>query len=285
MRTGAAQPRVESRRQARHPICVIPWFEFPSLHLGPITIQSFGVLAAAGVALASWFLVRESRRAGLDPAPMRDAPVWALAGGLIGGHLMHVLLYHPEELHGWQILKIWDGLSSTGGVLGGTLALVLWFRLRHRRFTDYADVFALAVAPGWAVARLGCFSVHDHPGTLTSFPLAVRFPGGARHDLGLYDALLLGAITAILFGLSRRDRLTGRLLPLLALLYSIGRFFLDFLRATDVAYADARYAGLTPAQFVCMGLFVYGVTALLRRRQPLPLPQHHRDLHRPDGLA
>jgi phosphatidylglycerol:prolipoprotein diacylglycerol transferase len=94
------------------------------------------------------------------------------------------------------------------------------------------------------------------------------FPGGPRHDLGLYDALLLGAIAAILFWLSRRDRLTGRLLPLLALLYSIGRFFLDFLRATDVPYADARYAGLTPAQFVCIGLFVYGVAGLLRRRGP-----------------
>ncbi|HZX64429.1 MAG TPA: prolipoprotein diacylglyceryl transferase family protein [Myxococcales bacterium] len=243
---------------------MIPYFEFPSLRLGPVTLQSFGVLAAAGVTLAAWLLVREAKRAGLDPFPMREAPVWALVGGMLGGHLMHVFLYHPEELHGWQLLKFWDGLSSTGGVLGGTLAVVLWFRLHGRRFTDYADAFAVAVAPGWAVARLGCFSVHDHPGSLTSFPLAVSFPGGARHDLGLYDALLLGAITAALFALSRRKKLAGRLLPLLALLYSVGRFFLDFLRATDVAYSDARYFGLTPAQYVCMALFAYGSIQLLR---------------------
>jgi phosphatidylglycerol:prolipoprotein diacylglycerol transferase len=92
----------------------------------------------------------------------------------------------------------------------------------------------------------------------------VSFPGGARHDLGLYDALLLGAITAALFALSRRKKLAGRLLPLLALLYSVGRFFLDFLRATDVAYSDARYFGLTPAQYVCMALFAYGSIQLLR---------------------
>ena len=250
---------------------MIPYFEFPSLQLGPFTLQSFGVLAAAGVALAAWLLVREAERAGLDPAPMRDAPIWALVGGMLGGHLMHVLLYHPEELHGWQVLKFWDGLSSTGGVLGGTLALVLWFRLHRLRFTDYADVFALAVAPGWAVARIGCFTVHDHPGSLTSFPLAVAFPGGARHDLGLYDAILLGAIALVLFRLSRSGKLAGRLLPLLALLYSVGRFFLDFLRATDVAYADARYHGLTPAQYVCMALFVYGAVQLVRRRKSLRL--------------
>jgi phosphatidylglycerol:prolipoprotein diacylglycerol transferase len=250
---------------------MIPYFQFPSLELGPFTLQSFGVLAAAGVALAAWLLVREARRAGLDPTPLFEVPTWAIAGGVLGAHLMHVFLYHPEELHGphgaWQIFKLWDGLSSTGGVLGGSLAVVLWFRAHGRAFSEYADVFALAVASGWAVARLGCFSVHDHPGSLTSFPLAVAFPGGARHDLGLYDALLLGAIAALLFRASRTNKLAGRLLPLLALLYGTGRFLLDFLRASDVPYADARYFGLTPAQYVCIGLFVYGAVGLLRRHR------------------
>jgi phosphatidylglycerol:prolipoprotein diacylglycerol transferase len=247
---------------------VIPYFQLPSLQLGPFTLQSFGVLAAAGVAVSAWLLVRESERAGLDPRPMREVPIWALAGGMVGGHLMHLFLYHPEELHGpagaWQILKFWDGLSSTGGVLGGTLAIALWFRAHRRRFRDYADVLALGVAPGWAIARVGCFSVHDHPGKLTSFPLAVMFPGGARHDLGLYDALLLGAISLLLFRLSRTQALTGRLLPLLAVIYAIGRFLLDFLRASDVPYSDARYFGLTPAQYVCLALLAYGASQLRR---------------------
>lgn len=255
---------------------MIPYFQFPSLQLGPFALQSFGVLAAAGVALAAWLLVREADRAGLDSAPLRDVPIWAIAGGVLGAHLMHLFLYHPEELHGaagtWQILKVWDGLSSTGGVLGGTLAVMLWFKTHHRRFADYADAFALSVAPGWAVARLGCFSVHDHPGSLTSFPLAVAFPGGARHDLGFYDAILLGGISALLFWLSRSHRLQGRLLAVLALLYGAGRFGLDFLRASDLPYSDARYLGLTPAQYVCIALVAYGIVGISRRRRaPLAL--------------
>ena len=58
-----------------------------------------------------------------------------------------------------------------------------------------------------------------------------------------------------------------RQLPLLALLYGTGRFLLDFLRASDVAYADARYYGLTPAQYVCIALVVYGAAGLLRGRR------------------
>jgi len=247
---------------------LIPYFQIPPLRIGPLSVQPFGVLAAAGVYLASILLLRRAREEGLDPTPMNSFATWALLGGIVGGHLVHLFLYHPEELRSGgalQILKVWDGLSSTGGVLGGLAAGAAFFRVRRLSFSAYGDVFALSVAPGWAVARLGCFSVHDHPGVLTTFPLAVAFPGGARHDLGLYDALLLTAITVVLYALRRRGELRGALLALLALLYALGRFALDFLRARDLPYSDARYGGLTPAQWFCIALVAYGVARLVPR--------------------
>lgn len=252
---------------------MIPYFQIPPLRIGPLSVQPFGVLAAAGVYLASVLLLRRAREEGLDPTPLNSFATWALVGGIVGGHLVHLFLYHPEELRSGgalQILKVWDGLSSTGGVLGGLLAGGAFFRARRLSFAAYGDVFALSVAPGWAVARLGCFSVHDHPGVLTTFPLAVAFPGGARHDLGLYDALLLTAITAVLYALRRRGELRGLLLALLALLYGAGRFALDFLRARDIPYADARYSGLTPAQWFCIALVAYGAARLVARLRDRP---------------
>jgi phosphatidylglycerol:prolipoprotein diacylglycerol transferase len=106
---------------------------------------------------------------------------------------------------------------------------------------------------------------------LTSFPLAVAFPGGARHDLGLDDAIALAIISVILYTVDRRHALRGRLLPLLALLYGCSRFLLDFLRATDVSYADARYLGLTPAQFAALALVGWGLLHLARP-PPAPAP-------------
>jgi phosphatidylglycerol---prolipoprotein diacylglyceryl transferase len=249
----------------------VPYFRIPPLRIGPVAIEPFGVLAAAGVYLASVLLVRRAREEGLDPSPLTSFATWALLGGIVGGHLVHLFFYHPEELRSGgvlQLIKVWDGLSSTGGVLGGLAAGALFFRGRHLSFARYGDVFALSVAPGWAVARLGCFAVHDHPGVLASFPLAVAFPDGPRHDLGLYDALLLAAITLVLYALRHRGALRGSLLAMLAILYGAGRFALDFLRARDLPYVDARYLGLTPAQYFCVGLVVYGAGALLRPRAP-----------------
>ncbi len=251
------------------PFAVIPWFELPNLPLGPVTIQSFGVLSALGILAAAQLAARAARQLGKDPQVVLDFMVTGVLTGVVTGHLTHLLAYHPEELaYPWQVLKIWDGLSSMGGLAGGVAAALVWFRRRRIAFSDYADAFALGIAPGWGIARVGCFTVHDHPGVRSSFFLAVDFPGGARHDLGLYEAIVLFALGALLWTLHRRGALRGRLLALLAVLYGIARFLLDFLRATDVPYFDKRYAGLTPAQYAVIALVAWGTWALVRRRAP-----------------
>ncbi len=241
---------------------LIPYFELPSIHLGPFTLQAFGLFAAAGVYLAARLAARAAERQGLDTRPLLDFAVWGVVSGVVFGHLAHIFLYHPEELRDpKRVLMVWEGLSSFGGLLGGIVAAAVFFRRRGIRFHDYADAFALGMAPGWAVARIGCFVVHDHPGVRTTFFLAVKnWPfGGTRHDLGLYDAVVLFAITAVLYFLRSRRLLEGRLLAVLAIVYAPARFLLDFLRGSDVPYPDGRYLGLTPAQYACVLLVAYAV--------------------------
>jgi phosphatidylglycerol---prolipoprotein diacylglyceryl transferase len=251
------------------PLAVIPWFELPSLRLGPATIQSFGVLSALGILLAAHLAARAAAGMGRSPQVVLDYSVVGVLAGVVGGHLVHLFFYHPEELDSaWRVLKIWEGLSSMGGLAGAVVAAVVWFRVKRIRFHDYADAFALGMAPGWGVARIGCFTVHDHPGVHSDFLLAVRFPDGPRHDLGLYEAILLLSIGALLWTLHRRGALRGRLLALLAALYGVGRFLLDFLRASDVPYADARHLGLTFAQYAAIVLVGYAAWAFARLGPP-----------------
>jgi phosphatidylglycerol:prolipoprotein diacylglycerol transferase len=249
------------------PLAFIPWFELPHVSVGPVTIQSFGVLSALGILTAVLLSQVAARRLGKDPRVIADFAVVGVIAGVVGGHLAHLFFYHREELADpWRVLMVWEGLSSMGGLAGGVIAAAIWFRAKHVRLSEYADAWALGLAPGWGIARIGCFTVHDHPGVLTSFPLAVSFPDGPRHDLGLYEAILLLSIGALLWILFLRGALKDRLLPLLALLYGIGRFLLDFLRAQDVPYHDARHLGLTFAQYVAVVLVGYGIAGLARAR-------------------
>ena len=127
---------------------------------------------------------------------------------------------------------------------------------------------ALGLSVGWIFGRTGCFTAHDHPGRHTSFFLSVRYPDGPRHDLGLDELLFTIAMTAILFAYARKPRPPGHLIGLACLMYAPVRFGLDFLRATDVARPDMRYAGLTPAQWACLATFVLGARLMASRPPP-----------------
>lgn len=251
---------------------MLPYIETPSLSLPlGLRLEAFGVLSAAGTLLGAYLAMRAARRYGPgDEGPLRQVATWAIVGGLLGAHLLHVLGYHPEVLAQegvWVLFKVWDGLSSMGGVLGALAAILLFFRVRGVPLRPYLDPLALGAAPGWAVARVGCFFAHDHPGVRTDFWMAVAYPGGPRHDLGLYDAWVLAGIAALLWAVARRRRPEGALMGLLAVLYSASRFFLDFLRASDLSFVDRRIAGLTPAQYIVAGLFAVGVWLLVRLRR------------------
>jgi phosphatidylglycerol:prolipoprotein diacylglycerol transferase len=172
---------------------------------------------------------------------------------------MVLLSAGPVETGPRDWLAFWNGMDSFGGFFGALVGLALYFR--RRPWVRHADVLLQALVMGWVFGRLGCTLVHDHVGRRTDFFLAIQFPGGARHDLGLYEFLftLLILVPAVLW-INRRPRPAGTTLWVIPLLYAPVRFLLDFLRHTDLPNPDPRYAGLTSSQYaslVSLGIAFY----------------------------
>ena len=87
-----------------------------------------------------------------------------------------------------------------------------------------------------------------------------------RYDLGLLE-LIFTIIVAGLLALTWHKKIpTGSYIAATSLTYAPVRFAMDFLRITDGEVADPRYAGLTPAQWECSALFLWGVYVLIRMR-------------------
>jgi phosphatidylglycerol:prolipoprotein diacylglycerol transferase len=249
---------------------MIPYINFKLFEFAGLPIHLFGVLVATGVIIGDRIIVREGAKRGLDPRDVRYMNARLAIGGFIMAHLVSVIFYFPERIkeNPLVLLNIWSGLSSFGGFLGAAITYIYLTRKEKIPALPYADSVALGLAVGWIFGRLGCTTAHDHPGRHTTFFLAVKYPEGPRHDLGLYELLFTIVLTVILFRYARKPRPAGRLIGLFALLYTPVRFFLDFLRATDVARPDERYGHLTPAQWACLGTFVLGIW-LLRRKSPM----------------
>jgi phosphatidylglycerol:prolipoprotein diacylglycerol transferase len=271
---------------------LLPYVELPDLHLFGLTIHPFGVFAAIGVYVGAVLTVRAGKLYGPgDTKSLSEVFTWALICGVLGAHLLHVFGYHREMLRTeglLAVLKVWTGVSSMGGVLGGMAGIAIYSWRRGLKIRPYWDAIALGTAPGWAIARLGCAVVHDHPGVKSQAWFAVNFPGGPRLDMGLIDFVVLAVLTAVLYLLARKRRPEGTLMGVLAIGYSVPRFFLDFLRATDLppldGRMDGRIFGLTPAQWITPVLAAAGVYLLVTARRMVPVATDARG-PTPDGAV
>ncbi len=223
-------------------------------------------LALAGIAVMAVVVRLRVRREQLSLRVAVDGVFLMAAAGLLSGHAADVLLNRGAELRDdlTILLPGSGGSASAGALAGAAVAGLPWFRRRAAgRGRAYADTIALGGILGLGFVRLGCFACHEHLSAVTSSPLALPFPGGARHDLGLDEAVLCFALFALLAALDRRRRRLpdGTLLAVAALVYGAGRFGLDTLRVDD-----PRAAGLTAAQFVSLVLVAGGGAWLALRR-------------------
>jgi len=279
---------------------MIPYFEQPTLPVGPITLHAFGALAGAAILAGSALTVKRCRKTGLDPDRGGDLAIYAIVAGFVAAHLYATLAYYPRDVleNPLLLFKVWENISSFGGFVGGVFGIWLFFRVRAPGLPGeekwkYLDAVAFVLPFAWTIGRLGCAVAHDHPGTVTTFPLGVSlatpdarayiasYYGSAGrlaelpppellarmafHDLGWYEFLYtLFAIVPAFLVLDRKPRRPGFYAIAFLFLYVPARFALDFLRL-----ADARYLGLTPAQYAGIAALAAAVIAVrLRRGQP-----------------
>lgn len=242
---------------------MIPYFELRTIPLGPeLSLNAFGTLVLLGVLAGAGFAHHRAARTGIPQREIANAIRWAVGCGFVVSHLAVVLFYEPhllEEGGFLVLLQFWNGLSSFGGFFGALLGLAIYFRRSGRSWVPHAEILLQALVIGWIFGRLGCALVHDHIGTPSTFLLAIRFPDGPRHDLGLYEFLYtLLVLAPAAFLVNRKPRPPGTTICVITFLYAPVRFLLDFLRNTDLPGAEARYGGLTPAQYACVAVLLIG---------------------------
>lgn len=281
-------------------IGAIPFFELEVTTLrlplfGDLPVDPWATLVCIGFVVGLEIARWRGLKLGLEARDVVDGAVFTVLTGFVVAHFYTVLFYFPERLSTdeplwglmdprgngvWSLLRVWEGFASTGGFIGAVIGAWLFYKvIRPLPALRHADVIAFGFPFGWFFGRLGCGVVHDHIGALTTFPLAMAFPpdhyaAGVRHELGLYEAALMIPVMAAFAWLGRRDRPPGFFLGLFVVFYAPIRFALDFLRNTDLSAQDARYAGLTPAQYGMIVLFLAGLALLasLRRGPPAEAP-------------
>jgi phosphatidylglycerol:prolipoprotein diacylglycerol transferase len=251
---------------------VVPYVEIvlPTLP-GGFVLAPYGALVIIGILAATATCAWRAPAHDVERSTALRALGWTLIVGFSTAQAGEILLYRPELLErGPGVFFASDaGMSSFAGFAGGSLALLVFARASRTALLPLLDLIVEATAVGWVFGRLGCSLAHDHPGSLSDFPLAVAYPGGARHDLGFYELIFtLAVLLPWLVYLERRGARPGLRTASIACIYGVARFWLDFLRAADLPGSEPRWLGLTPGQYGALLLIGIGSALWYRRVRP-----------------
>ena len=242
--------------------------------LGPLEISWHGILIGSGVALILALLWRAAAREALPPDKISWFVIFALLGGIAGARLLHVIdLWEDYARDPWAIPRVWEGgLAIYGGILGALGGGALYARragLPLRKILDLATPGAIL---GHMIGRMGCFINGDAYGTPTSLPWGVIYthPDSVPARLGitwpthpapLYEIALCAAIFFLIPKLRFKFPEEGSSFLLYLLLYSIGRFFISFVRVNEPFVSN-----LNEAQFFALLTAGFSLYFLLRAK-------------------
>jgi len=193
-----------------------------------------------------------------------DLMIWLVAALIIGARLFEVVFYNPSYYlsNPSEIIAIWHGgLSFHGGLAGVLIAGYAFSKRKKISFLQMCDVFVVPLALAQVFGRIGNFINGELYGRVTSLPWGVKFPSaeGFRHPSQLYEAAYDLVIFGFLFFQRNLKRKPGYLLGWFLVLYSIFRFFTEFVRAPEIMIGP-----LTMGQCLNIPMFILGVYLLYR---------------------
>jgi phosphatidylglycerol:prolipoprotein diacylglycerol transferase len=237
----------------------------PYLHLGPLTLPTFGLMVATGLFVASYVLQADFHRRGIQSDAFLIIGLAGLAG-IVGARLYHVLETPAEFFSNpWPLLYSRFGFAWFGGFLGGFAALLLISRKEKISALTFLDACSPAAAVGYAIGRIGCFLSGDGDyGIPTTLPWGMSFPNGVVptmervHPTPLYELVVWLFIALILWRLGSRNlhekKSAGIVFCAYLVLTGVARFLIEMIRVNP-----RSFFGMSNAQAASVGSVLLGV--------------------------
>lgn len=242
---------------------------YPEIHIGPLTLQTFGLMFALAFLAAGALVAKRLKEIGKPVDWAYEMCFAALLGGLVGSRV-YFIVQNFDSVKGDLLGNLFSGsgLVWYGGAIGGALAVIAW--AAYRRFLGLAllDLAAPALALGYAIGRCGCqLSGDGDYGKPWDGPWAMAYPHGtvptdrAVHPTPIYETLAMGLGAWVLWQL--RDRFRAGVLFAIYLLYAgAERFLVEFLRRNHHVAL-----GLTAAQLESLAMIAAGAAWIVAVRQ------------------
>jgi phosphatidylglycerol---prolipoprotein diacylglyceryl transferase len=280
-----------------------PNFDPIALHLGPLAVRWYGLMYL--LAFIQCIVIGRLRlrlpyvaAQGWTTKDIDDILFYGVLGTILGGRLGYVVFYKSSFYlaHPLDIFKVWEGgMSFHGGMIGVTLAMVLFAWQRKRTWLQVTDFVAPLVPLGLAAGRFGNFINGELWGRVTNpnAPWAMLFQNASpddaiwlrthpqqaaqwnlneiferyqmlpRHPSQLYEIALEGfALFIVMWLMSRKQRPVGAISAVFLIGYGLARFTVEFAREPD-DYLGLLAMNLSMGQWLSLPMIIGGIGLLI----------------------
>lgn len=237
-----------------------------------LEIYWYGIVAVIAIIVGLVIILQIAKKKQVSSDHIYNLLFWLIIFGLIGGRLVHVIGdwgYYKNNLS--QIIKVWQGGLAFFGVLMASIGVVFVYgKVKKISFWLLSDLIVVALPLMQAMARWGNYFNQELYGQPTDLPWGIPIDIDKRlvglegqvyyHPVFLYESLLMILIFVLLLYLFQSNKLkTGQLTLFYFLLFSVERFFLDYLRI------DMLQVGpLLATQWLSIILFIAAVVIWLK---------------------
>lgn len=231
----------------------------------------YGIIISSGVMLGLIIISYTSKVKGVSLDNIIDTFLIAFPIAILGARAYYVA-FEFESYRG-DIVSMFNlrqgGLAIHGGVIFGVLAAYLYSKKKKFDFLSMIDVVAPSLVLAQGIGRWGNFINKEAHGGPVTFEFISKFPdfiqrgmniGGIYyHPTFLYESIWNLIVFFILLILlkRRKEEEKGTIIAYYAVLYSVGRFFIEGLRTDSL-----MILGLRTAQIVSLLLIIAGLVSI-----------------------
>jgi phosphatidylglycerol---prolipoprotein diacylglyceryl transferase len=247
-----------------------------------LPIRWYGLMYLVAFAVTYLLFMRQVKLRNLEVKRdhVLDMFFWAIIGLLVGARAAAVTIYDPSGYYLRHPLQIIlpvamvdgrlrltgiSGMSYHGGLVGTTIAIVTYLKVKRLDVLDWGDMLVTGIPLGYTFGRLGNFINGELYGRVTRVSWGMIFPdaekfnaklpwirdfaasigldpsaGGLvnlpRHPSQLYEALFEGLVLWLVmwFILRPRRPFKGFQIACYVLGYGIIRFLIEYARQPDI---------------------------------------------------
>ncbi len=267
-------------------------FQFQSpgpiiFEIGPIVVRWYGLLIATAVLLGVILSQYLAKRRRVNPDLLGDLAIWLVIAAIPSARLYYVAFQWQQYVQRpwWHMLAIWEGgIAIHGAIIGGTIATIIFARIKGVSFWQLLDLVAPSLILGQAIGRWGNFFNSEAFGKPTDLPWKLFIAPRYRpldlinyeyfHPTFLYESLWNLEIFALLlwlffWGLKRTNRLkTGTIAAVYLIGYSLGRVWIEWLRTDSLMLGPLKVAQVVSLSAITLGSLILAWLYWFKR--PLP---------------